>query len=366
MLDDLYILQSSGIMLYSWHSSEQKEDRDSLFSGFLSAIQSFASMERGEDLKSLKLDPSTIVFERLDDLDLLFVMATTNDDFVEILHSALHTVIERFKNKYKADLEREFDGEVGKFESFTQDLRQILQSYGLDSAEKLIQQVDTGEYLKSVFYLEPKGNNILYIHAKQYVNKEKISFIVPLLMSSSKLLYKTNLKEEVRWILLSTSRNEIMLVEPRENILIIKQYELESAFEDRLMGLEFFKEKNKYVKKPKRLANIFEDIDWNKNIRQVYLVDLFGKIFFSEIFDESYDCKEYIPEVISFITSSKKGSEEIYSRTLFYTAIGGSKVSTICLNFNNFALILIGNIHDFSDFKVIQEMSKNIIQQLND
>ena len=58
---------------------------------------------------------------------------------------------------------------------------------------------------------------------------------------------------------------------------------------------------------------------------------------------------EYVPETISFLTSSKKTSEEIFRKVLFNASIGGVRITTICINFNNFCLTLIGNIHDFND-----------------
>ena len=89
-----------------------------------------------------------------------------------------------------------------------------------------------------------------------------------------------------------------------------------------------------------------------------------GKIFYTEIFDNTYDCFDYITETISFLTSSKKVSEEIYNRTLFNASIGGEKLATICINFNNFALTLIGKIQDFSDYTIIQSTCSDIYKKL--
>ncbi len=112
------------------------------------------------------------------------------------------------------------------------------------------------------------------------------------------------------------------------------------------------------------MIELFDKLAWNPNIKQIYLVDLVGKIIYSKILDDSYDCSEYIPETISFLTSSKKASEEIYNRILFNASIGGEKLSTICVNFNNFALTLIGKIQDFADYKEIQKTCLDIYQQL--
>jgi len=350
--------------MYSWHSESKEGEDDDLFSGFLTAINTFASAERGEDIKVLKLDPSTIIFERIQEYDLVFVITTKKEEFIELLHSFLHDLIDSFINLFHDILQKEFDGEVTKFEVLDKEVKDILYSYGIDTINSLINKVDEGGILKSIIFLEPKGGNILFIHAKQYVNREKISFLIPLIVNSSKLLYRNNLKENARWILLTSARNEILLVETRDSILIIKQYELLNSAEEEFLSLEFFKEKSKYIKKEKHIIQKFENIQWDPRIEQIFLVDLFGKVLYSKVINDRRDCSEYIPETISFLTSSKKASEEIYNRVLLNSTIGGESLSTLCINFNNFALILIGDIQNFSDFNIIQELNINIINQL--
>ena len=56
MIDDLLIINESGALLYNWHPHGYVSDgREDLLSGFLTALDSFASVERGEDIQSLKL-----------------------------------------------------------------------------------------------------------------------------------------------------------------------------------------------------------------------------------------------------------------------------------------------------------------------
>jgi len=367
MIEDLLIINESGALLYNWHPqgfvSNGKED---LLSGFLTAINSFATVERGEDIKSLKLRETQIIFEKYNELHqkLTFVITTKNEELIEILHAILHELMEKFPKIFYESLNREFNGRITQFRKFDTHMEEIINSYGLDILNNTIKQVDKGDTLKAVIYLEPKGGNIFYIHAKHYVNKDKISFLVPLIMSSAKLLYNSNLKEDLDWILLNTVHNEKLLVEPREKILIIKQFQSSENFEEDILSLEFFKEKDKYIRKPKKLIEKFERLKWSPKIKQIYLVDIFGKILHSKIFDETYDCTEYVPETISFLTSSKKTSEDIFSKVLFNASIGGIRIVTICVNFNNFCLTLIGSIHDFNDFNEIQSICIDVFKQL--
>jgi len=53
-MDDLFIINDGGQLLYSWHLEKQDETSDDdLISGFLTAMNTFASIERGDDIKYL-------------------------------------------------------------------------------------------------------------------------------------------------------------------------------------------------------------------------------------------------------------------------------------------------------------------------
>jgi hypothetical protein len=367
MIDDLLIINESGALLYNWHPegfiSDGKED---LLSGFLTALDSFASVERGEDIQSLKLKETQIIFEKHNKLfqKLTFVITSKNEKLIELLHAVLHEIMNEFIDAFFDSLNKEFTGAITIFRNFDNIMEKITKSYGLDILDDLMKEIDVGGVLKAVIFLDPKGGNILYIYAKQYVNKEKISFLVPLIMNSAKLLYQTNLNEYLNWILLTTIGNENLLVEPRDNILIVKQYQLLEDIEGKFLSLEFFKQTEKYVKKPKKIIEKFENVNYNPKIKQISLVDMLGKVLYSTIFDKKYDCTDYIPETISFLTSSKKASEDIYNKVLFNGTIGGNKITTICMNFNNFCLTLIGSVQDLHDFNEIQTICTEIYKQL--
>ena len=367
MIDGILIINDSGALLYNWHPENYEGDgKDDLFSGFLTAINSFATVERGEDIKSLKLKETRLIFEKYDELiqKLTIVITTKNEELIELLHAVIHDIMDKFTELFLDSLNKEFDGAVSQFQNFDTHVKFIIKSHGLDILDDSIRDIDDFTTLKSVIYLEPKGGTVYYIHAKQYVDKEKISFLIPLIMNTAKLLNQNNFNEQLYWILLNTVRSEILIIEPRNKILIVKQHQLTEDFEEEFLGLEFFKEKEKYVKKPKKLVEKFENIKWNPSIKQIYLVDMVGKIFYSNLIDSTFDCSEYVPETISFLTSSKKISEEIYCRTLFNASLGGEKLVTVCLNFNNFTLIIIGSTQELSSFSIIQNLCSEIYRKL--
>jgi hypothetical protein len=367
MIDALLIINEAGSLLYNWHpKGSEQEGKDDLFSGFLTAINSFATFERGEDIKSLKLQETSLIFEKKEDLlqKLTFVVTTKNESLIELLHAFIHEVMNEFTSKYEYLLNKEFNGDITEFKNFTTQVEKILRSLGLDVLQKNINEIDKDSYLKSIITLEPKGGIIYFIYAKQYINKDKISFLIPLVLSSARLLYQNHLNETVNWILLTTVKNEIIVVETREKVLLVNQYDLLESIEEDYLSMEFFKDKEKYIKKPNKLIEKFSRVKWDSRVKQFFLVDLVGKIFYSEIFDAHYDCSDYIPETISFLTSSRKTSAELYSRVLFNAAIGGEKIVSICINFNNFVLTIIGSLKDFNDYNTIQNLCIDIYKQI--
>lgn len=367
MIDGILIINDSGALLYNWHPENYEGNgKDDLLSGFLTAINSFATVERGEDIKSLKLKETRLIFEKYDELiqKLTIVITTKNEELIELLHAVIHDIMDKFTELFLDSLNKEFDGAVSEYQNFDNHVKNIIKSHGLDILNDSIRDIDDFTTLKAVIFLEPKGGIMYYIHAKQYIDKEKISFLIPLIMNSAKLLYQNNFKEELYWILLNTVRSEILIIEPRNKILIVKQHQLTEDFEEEFLALEFFKEAEKYMKKPKKLIEKFENIKWNPSIKQIYLVDMVGKIFYSNLVDSTFDSSEYVPETISFLTSSKKISEEIYGRTLFNASIGGEKLVTVCINFNNFSLIIIGSSQDLSSFSIIQNLCSEIYREL--
>ena len=369
-MKDVFIITDGGQLLYSWHSkTDRKEgESDELISGFLSALNTFATFERGEDIKSLKLKETTIIFEKNDNYfqHLVYIATTKNDNLIELIHLILHEIMDRFGANYLDVLEKEFNGEVSKFRTFDEEITRILKAYGLDSLESLVKQVKKGGNLKSITYLEPKQSRIQYIYAKQYVNKEKISFVIPLILNSARLLYNKNLNEKITWIMLNTIKNEVLLVINREMMTIVEQFHVLTDIEQKVSTINYFKNRNKYLNKPKKLIKEFEEVKWPLQLKLIYIVDLMGKIFHTKVLDTTldYNLTDFIPEIISFLTSSKKTCEEIYNRPLFYSTIGGDNLTTICLNLDNFLIILAGAIKDLHTFEQIQDICLEIFEQL--
>jgi hypothetical protein len=341
MMDDLLIINDSGALLYNWHGINAKEDtRDDLLSGFLTAIDNFATIERGEDIKSLKLKETTIIFEKSDKTlqKLNFVITTKREDLRELLHALVHDIMDRFTELYYEELNKEFDGEITKYKKFNEYVAEAISSYGLDLLNEAIETIDEDNPLKSITYLDTNDGKIFYIHAKQYLNKEKVSYLVSLLSNSARLLVQDALRKNFSRIELKTVKNEILSIEPKEKLTIIKQFQYLPIIETLSLSLKKITEKGKFVKKLKKLDENLHELNSLDKIFHIFIVDLMGTILYSRIDDELVNFSSYMPEMISLVTSSKKVCEGIYSRELFSSVV---KVNGLCFAFLNLIKYLL-------------------------
>ena len=135
MIDGILIINDSGALLYNWHPENYEGNgKDDLLSGFLTAINSFATVERGEDIKSLKLKETRLIFEKYDELiqKLTIVIMTKNEELIELLHAVIHDIMDKFTELFLDSLNKEFDGAVSQYQNFDNHVKNIIKSHGLD------------------------------------------------------------------------------------------------------------------------------------------------------------------------------------------------------------------------------------------
>ena len=64
MVEDLLIINDSDLLLFGWHpEGVSGVDQDNLISDFFTALNSFATFEKGEDLKAIMLRETRIIFK---------------------------------------------------------------------------------------------------------------------------------------------------------------------------------------------------------------------------------------------------------------------------------------------------------------
>ncbi|MBD3338519.1 MAG: hypothetical protein GF353_05400 [Candidatus Lokiarchaeota archaeon] len=364
MLEDLLIVNNSDQVLYSWHPDNRKNAMDDLVGGFLSALNGFATVERGEDIKFLRLKETFILFEKHEEFNLTFITTTKNEEMIELLHALTHRLMEEFVSMFEYTLKSGFTVEITQFKKFDNIMADLINDYGLDLVHASSDEPLSEEKFDSIMFLEPKGGNILFFKSKNYLPKEKISFLIPLIINTAKLLYSQYMDTEAEWINLSNIDGESLHAEHRDQILIVKSYRFSVVNDKNHIAPRFLEESDKYVKKHEIISYVFKNLEFDESIMQVFLIDDYGKIMYASNLCQTSDFSDYVPETISFLTATKKTSEEIFSKRLSYSVIGGKKFGTMYLNLINSGLVLIIDLRSIKDISEIHGIYKKIFNQL--
>lgn len=364
MIDDLLIINDTGQLLYSWHpEGHPKENQDDLISGFFSALNTFAMFERGEDLKFLKLGESNIIFEKYEELlqKLIFIITTKNEKVIDLLHSFVHDIMDSFVEMFRKDLNKKFDGAVNVFKIFTDSVNKILNNLGIDQLPKRIEEIDDSDIIKAIAIIEPLEGNVLFIHARQYINKEDISFLIPLLINTGKHLYQN---KEMNSILITSINNENLIIELRERVVIVKFYDIITKFNAEYDAIEFIKNKKNILKKQKKLKSLLENIHWGPSIRNMLITDLLGTILASKVIKNTDIKLDNLTEIISFFSSSRKTCEQIYNKELYISYIEGQNSSLLCINLDICGLFFTLDSGSSRNFQEIQKLGLELLKKI--
>lgn len=364
MIDDLLIINDTGQLLFSWHpEGSPKENQDDLISGFFSALDTFATFERGEDLKFLKLKESNIIFEKYEELEqkLTFIITTKNEQVIDLLHSFVHDIMDSFVELFRKDLDKKFDGAVHGFRIFTDTVNTSLTNLGIDQLTKTIEEIDDLDIIKAMAIIEPLEGEVLFIHARQYINKEDISFLIPLLINSGKRLYQN---KELNSIIITSLNNENLIIELRKRVAIVKFYDISKKFNAEYEAIEFIKNKKTIMKKQKKLKPLFENIHWGPNIRNMLITDLLGTILASKAIGDTDIKLDNFTEISSFFSSSRKACEQIYNKELFISYIEGQNSSLLCINLDTYGLFFTLDAHYSKNFQEIHKLGLELLKKI--
>lgn len=341
---------------------------DTLISGFLSALNSFATIERGEEIKSLKLKETTLIFEKEEGFlqELVFVITTKSDEMITLLHDLLHDIMTRFTEIFVDALNKQFDGDVSEYKNFNPIMEELLKAYGLDKLNEYKKIIDYEGSIKAMIFIKPKEGTILYIYAKQYLDRKKISFLTPLVHTSSNVFFKESFNDDIHHILIRTIKNDGLAIESRKKVLITTLYKFKVDFEDIFNSHTSSPKKlEKYVKKPAKLNDIFEKIDWNSAIKEFYVINPLGKELYHKAFLESTTNGIHFPEFISVLTSSEKLSEQLFNRDLlFFTTIGKTSYNLTCINFKLFYLLFNCFFEETQKFEFISSCCIDLLTKI--
>ncbi len=219
LIDQFMIINDAGLPLFDWRPSEKGSDSN-LVSGFLSALNMFATGERGEQIKKLTMDPTTFIFERAGTL--VFVILTQDPQFEVVIYLILTKLKEAFLAKF-GELAVKFGGNLSVFSPFYAILDQILKDYGYFDYMQAMASFSSGETLRAVMFVDKTSGKVIFLRSKDYIDREKISFQSVLLLKTFERLITGTFKESpiilnlisesMRGIILKSTTNIALLAE---------------------------------------------------------------------------------------------------------------------------------------------------------
>ena len=346
LFDEFFIITEDGINIFSVSSSgEQQQDGMEMISGFLSALNTFAKTERGESMKELTLEQTTFVFEKRGHL--IYVMTSGEPKARQLLRLFLEKIIASFGSMFEGDFAN-FMGDIAPFEKFGEVLANIKFDCAVDTTIAALQGFSENEMLQSISVISKESGEIIFTEAKQYVNKEELGFLVPLVTRSSEVVINQIIDQRIAWILEISSKDRVMLIQPRAHAFLVEEYKL-----------SFDLSKDSAIK-PKKIKENFTRPLFLSEIKYIKIISNAGKVLEEIARDESYatNIKE---DATMLINASMNLVNKYYKTNLKGVAIADTQKAALFVPFKDFFVLLRGNQDDFKKFNNILKFIQQII-----
>lgn len=122
MIHHVYIIKRSGECLFSKSYGAKLLD-EGLISGFLSALQSFVTEVSGEVIKIIRTGNIKFIYGVAKDL--IFVLATSEDEDEELAQQKITVLKEEFIKRFEKEIDN-WKGDVSVFSSFNDEIDKII------------------------------------------------------------------------------------------------------------------------------------------------------------------------------------------------------------------------------------------------
>lgn len=345
LYNEFFIITEDGINIFSRSSAGEQQERMEMISGFLSALNTFAKTERGESMKELTLEQTTFVFEKREHL--IYVMTSVEPKAHQLLKLFLEKIIESFGLMFATSF-AEFNGDIAPFESFADVLAQIQFDFAVDTANAALDEFVENEMLQSISVISKESGEIIFTEAKQYVNKEDLGFLVPLVTRSSEVVINQIVDQRVAWILEMSAKDRVMLIQPREHAFLVEEYKL---------SFDLSKES---MIKSKKIKEKFTRPLFLSEIKYVKIISNSGKVL-DEIQRDAGYTTAIKEDATMLINASANLVKKYYKSDLKGVAIADSQKATLFVVFKDFFVILRGIQDDFKKFTNILKYIQQII-----
>ncbi len=342
MINQFIIINAAGLPLFNWEL-EDKQAEGSMISGFLTAMDTFAKGEKGESIRKITLDPTTFIFERAEEL--IFVILTSDPENEQLISLFLGEAKATFLKNF-LEAAQTFSGNLSIFKPFNGMLEQILTKYGYFDYVRVKKVFETDEMLKAILFLKKDTGEILYIKAKEYLDRNALSFQTTILLNSIDRVITKGLNEKPLISILISQKSRCLLVKTTEKIVIIQEKVHPSSLNVAEVKINEKRIKNT-LKKPEKL--MFES-------KEIFLFfDQMGKNIVSNDRVGQFGGDNLPPDCITLVNTSKNIIEQIYRERFFSILLfTESKLYSAFPILNYYTFLEIG-IENAAAFKAFSE-----------
>ena len=142
MIDNLYIFNSSGKLLFSknWKSQGSVEEDPVLVSGFLSAIWMFAQRIGSKGVRSIQTENKLLVGVASPTYNLIFVLVSEPNADINACKNLLTRVRQSFLQKYRKNIQKDCDFNLEDCNDWLQNLERIVEETEITPVESVMKR----------------------------------------------------------------------------------------------------------------------------------------------------------------------------------------------------------------------------------
>jgi hypothetical protein len=343
--NELLIITETGTNLFSSVTSGTKQEGVEMISGFLSALNTFARSERGESMKELTLEQTTFIFEKRGGL--IYIITTTEPKAKPLLKPFLNDIITAFEGRFNHEIAN-FIGNVAPFETFDALVAVERFDHAIETIDVLGDGFEANEILQSITAISRATGDLLFTRAKQYINKEDLGFLVPLLVKASELTSSQLADQRLAWILAVSNKDKAMLIQPREHVFLVEEYKLPFELPE-------------LVLKVKKIRDKFPNASYLPEIKYLKIISSAGKVVDEIARDPSLKTDVSI-DATMLVAAGGNLVSKYFKGSLKAVATGDNHKATLFVPFKNFFVMARGDQDDFKKFTNILKFVQNLAE----
>ncbi len=341
--NELLIITETGTNIFSSVTTGAKQEGVEMVSGFLSALNTFAKSERGENMKELTLEQTTFIFEKR--AGLIYIITTSEPKAKPLLKSFLDDLIMAFENRFKKEI-TSFVGNVAPFEAFNEHVAAERLDHAIDSIDEKDDGFDENDVLQAIMAISRLTGEILFTRAKQYMNKEDLEFLVPLIVKAGERTGSQLPDQHTGWILAVSNKDKAMLIQPRAHVILVEEYRLPFELPDS-------------ISKVKDIRERFSSASFLPEIKHVKLIANSGKVLDERTRDPEYAIKVDI-DATMLVTAGSNLVGKYYKGSLKAIATGDNNKAMLFVPFKDFFVVARGPQSEFRKFTAILEYTRKL------